>query len=57
MFYLQDECSFVSLRDVERAMLVFTYFFDKMDLLREPINKKEAAIKESDKPTCQTVSF
>jgi len=28
----QDECSFVSLRDVERAMLVLEYFYDKMDL-------------------------
>ena len=56
-FCLQDECSFVSLRDVERAMLAFTYFFDKIDLLREPINRKEVAIKESDKATCQTVSL
>ena len=40
---LQDECSFVSLRDVERAMLVFTYFFDKMPLLRDAINEKQGA--------------
>ena len=39
----QDECSFVSLRDVERAMLVFTYFFDKMHLLRDAINEKQRA--------------
>ena len=32
LYLLQDECSFVSLRDVERAMLVFEYFYDKMDL-------------------------
>ena len=37
----QDECSFVSLRDVERAMLVFVYFFEKMDLFRDAMNKKE----------------
>ena len=37
----QDECSFVSLRDVERAMLVFVYFFEKMDLFRDAVNKKE----------------
>ena len=37
----QDECSFVSLRDVERAMLVFIYFIEKMDLLRDAIDKKE----------------
>ena len=27
----QDECSFVSLRDVERAMIVFEYLYDMMD--------------------------
>ena len=43
----QDECSFVSLRDVERAMLVFVYFFDKRDLLRDAINKKESDEDES----------
>lgn len=36
----QDECSFVSLRDVERAMIVFTYFLDKMDNLRDLIDSK-----------------
>lgn len=30
---LQDECSFVSLRDVKRAMIVFEYIYDKMDIL------------------------
>ena len=29
---MQDECSFVSLRDVDRAMIVFEYFYDKMSL-------------------------
>ena len=29
-FTLQTECSFVSLRDVERAMVVFEYFYEKM---------------------------
>jgi len=28
----EDECSFVSLRDVERAMIVFEYFHDKMEV-------------------------
>jgi hypothetical protein len=37
----KDECSFVSLRDVERAMIVFIYFFEKMAVLRDPINKKK----------------
>ena len=26
--YMQDECSFVSLRDVERAMIVFEWFYE-----------------------------
>ena len=30
--YLQDECSFVSLRDVERAVQVTSWFYSKMDL-------------------------
>ena len=41
----QDECSFVSLRDVERAMLVFVYFFEKMDLFRDAMNRKESKEK------------
>ena len=28
--WVQDECSFVSLRDVERAMIVFKYFYKKV---------------------------
>ena len=28
--WIQDECSFVSLRDVERAMIVFKYFYEKV---------------------------
>jgi len=28
----EDECSFVSLRDVERAMIVFEYFYSKMEV-------------------------
>ena len=30
----------MSLRDVERAMIVFKYFFDKMDLLGPLIDEK-----------------
>ena len=33
----QDECSFVSLRDVERAMIVFKFFTEKMSLFTEHI--------------------
>jgi hypothetical protein len=31
-YNLQDECSFVSLRDVKRAMIVFKYLYDMMDV-------------------------
>ena len=36
---VQDECSFVSLRDVERAMIVFKY--EKMDIFGPLIDKKQ----------------
>ena len=39
----QDECSFVSLRDVERAMIVFKFFTEKMSLFAEHIASKAAA--------------
>ena len=35
----------MSLRDVERAMIVFIYFFEKMYLLRDLINEKEMELK------------
>ena len=37
----QDECSFVSLRDVERAMIVFKYFYEKMALFGPLMDEKE----------------
>ena len=40
----QNECSFVSLRDVERAMIVFEYFYERMDLFAPLMNNK--AIEE-----------
>ena len=39
----QDECSFVSLRDVERTMIVFKFFTEKMSLFMEHIARKAAA--------------
>ncbi len=38
----QDECSFVSLRDIERAMIVFEYFLDKMHIFGPKIVEKAA---------------
>ena len=38
----EDECSFVSLRDVERAMMVMAWFFDLLEMkLAELIQKNE----------------
>ena len=33
--YTQDDCSFVSLRDVERAMIVFEWFYEKNDFFEK----------------------
>ncbi len=38
----QNECSFVSLRDVERAMIVFEFFYEKMDSVFAPLIDKKA---------------
>ena len=36
---VQDECSFVSLRDVERAMIVFEWFYENNDFFEELLKK------------------
>ncbi|XP_071951998.1 E3 ubiquitin-protein ligase rnf213-alpha-like [Antedon mediterranea] len=48
----KNECSFVSLRDVERTLNVMMWFFDKQYLLRPLIEerKKEVNIEEEDIP-------
>ncbi|XP_019853235.1 PREDICTED: E3 ubiquitin-protein ligase RNF213-like [Amphimedon queenslandica] len=46
-----DECSFVSLRDVERAMLVFRHFCRQKDHFREKVSKK-AEEEEEDIVQC-----
>ena len=38
---IQDECSFVSLRDVERAMIVFEWFYDKASDIEQELSKQE----------------
>ena len=47
---LQDECSFVSLRDVERAMIVLEYFLDKMAIFNSPMDKmaEKAALENEE---------
>jgi hypothetical protein len=44
----QDECSFVSLRDVERAMIVFKYFYEKMDIFAPLIEEKQREEEEEE---------
>ena len=41
---IQDECSFVSLRDVERAMIVFEWFYENNESF-EKFLKKVAGYK------------
>ena len=42
----QDECSFVSLRDVERTMLVFEYFYGQIDDFRNAATRQQHADDE-----------
>ena len=47
--FLQDECSYVSLRDVERAMITFQFFYDKCELFGceiDRLNEKENTTKK-----------
>ena len=39
----QDECSFVSLRDIERALIVFKYFYEKNSKFKDFISAKAKA--------------
>ena len=43
IFDSQDECSFVSLRDIERALIVFKYFYEKNSKFEELIAAKAKA--------------
>ena len=43
--YAQDECSFVSLRDVERAMIVFEWFYENNDFFEELLLKDKQGYK------------
>ena len=51
--YMQDECSFVSLRDVERAIKVTSWFYKSMDFLESfilsyqgnPSNKRSMNVR------------
>ena len=40
LFHLQDECSFVSLRDIDRTMIVFRFFLEKIDIFGPLMDKK-----------------
>ena len=46
LYFSQDECSFVSLRDVERVMIVFRYFCEKKHMfIQEVLNKAQAEVR------------
>ncbi|GCB69384.1 hypothetical protein scyTo_0001043 [Scyliorhinus torazame] len=42
MRHQQDECSFVSLRDVERCMKVFVWFYEQRQMLLNKLNQGQA---------------
>ena len=44
----QDECSFVSLRDVERGVQVLAWFYSKMDLFYPLIEKTKDSFRNPD---------
>ena len=48
VLFKKDECSFVSLRDVERAMIVFKYFYEKMDIFAPLIDVKQQEDEDFD---------
>lgn len=55
--FLQDECSFVSLRDVERAMIVFEYMYSMMDVLGPLVNDwAEKELSRSDQEQQPVIS-
>ena len=39
--FMQDECSFVSLRDVERAMIVFEWFYENNEFFEQLLRKEQ----------------
>ena len=47
MFLFQNECSFVSLRDVERAMKVITWFHSNSELIARVIKEEVNVSEES----------
>ena len=44
----QNECSFVSLRDVERAMKVIMWFYSNSELIDRAIHDDDNADEDSD---------
>ena len=39
--FIQGECSFVSLRDVERAMIVFEWFYENNDFFEQLLKAEQ----------------
>jgi hypothetical protein len=51
-----DECGFVSLRDVERAMIVLTWFYDLRGILQTAMDKKHFSSLLPDKRPLDSVT-
>ena len=47
----------MSLRDVERAMIVFKYFYEKMDIFAPLIEEKQQEDEESEDEGMVTIFF
>ena len=54
LLMLQDECSFVSLRDIVRAMILFDWFMEKLntDIFQKELKQQESC--DSVKEVCYT---
>ncbi|XP_072046322.1 E3 ubiquitin-protein ligase rnf213-alpha-like [Amphiura filiformis] len=50
----ENECSFVSLRDVERCLEVLVWFYDHMDMLRPLLKAKAEEIRKRDEDDFQS---
>ena len=47
VFFIKDVCSFVSLRDVERAMIIFEHFYEHIDDFRQA-DQRQATLHQLD---------
>jgi hypothetical protein len=53
VFSLKNECSFVSLRDVERTMIVLEYMYNMMNIFGPLMDEKVKAEKMEESQTSE----